>query len=334
MRFVVTGTAGFIGFHLARRLLSNGHAVVGIDGITPYYDQALKRRRHQMLSELPGFSVHEVMLEDGPRLADCIAAAAADVVVHLAAQAGVRYSNENPRAYLDSNIIGTFNLLEALRAHPCRHLLVASTSSVYGANAERPFSEQHPTDHPLSLYAATKKAAEALAHSHSHLTGQPTTMLRLFTVYGPWGRPDMALFKFVTRILEDVPIEVYGHGHMTRDFTYIDDVVEALCRLIECVPGHAETGGAAAPYRIVNIGAGAPIALGDFIAAIEAAVGRAAQRVDLPMQPGDVPATHADTELLRRLTGFTPSVPVRQGVAAFVAWYREYYSPRGGKAAK
>jgi UDP-glucuronate 4-epimerase len=325
MRFVITGTAGFIGYHLARRLLAAGHAVVGIDGITPYYDQALKRQRHQMLAELAGFRAHEVMLEDPQQLAQCIAAAEADIIVHLAAQAGVRYSNENPRAYLDSNVAGTFNLLQALRAHPCRHLLIASTSSVYGANAERPFSEQHRTDHPLSLYAATKKAAEAIAHSHAHLADQPTTVIRLFTVYGPWGRPDMALFKFVKHILEGTPIEVYGHGRMTRDFTYIDDVVEAICRLVECRPGRVESPSPVAPYRIVNIGAGAPVALEDFIAAIEAALGRAARRVDLPMQPGDVPATHADTELLRRLTGFTPSVSMRAGVAAFVAWYRDYY---------
>jgi UDP-glucuronate 4-epimerase len=326
MRFVITGSAGFIGFHLARRLLSDSHAVVGIDGITPYYDQALKRRRHRMLAEHSDFRAHEMMLEDGERLTECIAAARAEVVVHLAAQAGVRYSNENPRAYLDSNVVGTFNLLQALRAHPCRHLLIASTSSVYGANTERPFSERQQTDHPLSLYAATKKAAEAIAYSHAHLADQPTTVLRLFTVYGPWGRPDMALFKFVKRILADVPIEVYGHGRMTRDFTYVDDVVEAIRRLIECTPGRAETG-LPAPYRIVNVGTGAPVALEDFITAIEAALGRAARRVELPMQPGDVPATHADTELLRRLTGFTPSVSLREGVAAFVAWYRDYYSP-------
>lgn len=321
MRFLVTGTAGFIGFHLARRLLHDGHAVVGIDGITPYYDQALKRRRLQLLTELAGFRAHETMLEDAARLHACIAAAQADVVVHLAAQAGVR-GNENPRAYLDCNVAGTFNLLQALRANPCRHLLVASTSSVYGANP-RPFSERQATDRPLSLYAATKKAAEALSHSHAHLAGQPTTVMRLFTVYGPWGRPDMALFKFVKNILQGAPIEVYGHGNMTRDFTYVDDVVEAICRLTERAPGPA--GGEPTPYRVVNIGAGTPVTLADFIAAIEAALGRTAQRLDLPMQPGDVPATHADTELLRRVTGFTPSVPVRDGVARFVAWYREYY---------
>jgi UDP-glucuronate 4-epimerase len=328
MRFVITGTAGFIGFHLARRLLSAGHTVVGIDGITPYYDQALKRRRHRMLAESGGFSAQEMMLEDGERLAACMAAAAADVVVHLAAQAGVRYSNENPRAYLDCNVTAMFNLLEALRAHPCRHFLMASTSSVYGANAALPFSELHRADHPLSLYAATKKAAEAIAHSHAHLHGLPTTVLRLFTVYGPWGRPDMALFRFVKSIIEGAPIEVYGHGRMSRDFTYVDDVVEAVCRLIDRVP--ARTDGEpglspVAPYRIVNIGNGAPVPLVDFIAAIETAVGRAALRVDVPMQPGDVPVTHADTALLRALTGFTPAVPLRAGVAAFVAWYRDYY---------
>jgi UDP-glucuronate 4-epimerase len=322
MRFVVTGTAGFIGFHLAQRLLAEGHTVVGIDGITPYYDQALKRRRHDNLARFPQFTAHEFMLEDAGKLADCVGRATADVVIHLAAQAGVRYSAENPRAYIDSNIVGTFNLLEALRAQPCRHLLIASTSSVYGANEQQPFEETHRADHPVSLYAATKKATEAIAYSYANLFGIPTTITRLFTVYGPWGRPDMALFKFTRGIIEGTPIEVYGAGKMTRDFTYVDDVVEALKRLAERSPA---AGNGQVPYRIVNVGSGQPVGLEDFIATIEAAVGRKAIRHDLPMQPGDVRATWASTALLEQLTGFRPATPLSVGVPAFVTWYRDYH---------
>jgi UDP-glucuronate 4-epimerase len=322
MRFLVTGTAGFVGFHLAQRLLADGHVVFGIDGITPYYDQALKRRRHDILARFPQFTAHELMLEDAGQLADRVRQATADVVIHLAAQAGVRYSAENPRAYIDSNIIGTFNLLEALRMQPCRHLIVASTSSVYGANEQQPFEESHRADHPVSLYAATKKATEAIAYSYAHLFGIPTTITRLFTVYGPWGRPDMALFKFTRSIIEGTPIEVYGGGKMTRDFTYVDDVVEALSRLAQRAPA-GET--AQAPYRVVNIGGGRPVGLEDFIATIEATVGRKAVRRDLPMQPGDVRATWASTALLEQLTGFRPNIPLSVGVPAFVAWYRDYH---------
>jgi UDP-glucuronate 4-epimerase len=332
MQFLITGTAGFIGFHTARRLLAHGHSVCGIDGITPYYDQTLKRKRHQTLAQSPNFTAHELMLEDAGRLTDCVQAVGADVVIHLAAQAGVRYSIENPRAYIDSNIVGSFNLLEALRAHPCRHLLVASTSSVYGANTQQPFQEEHSTDRPLSLYAATKKATEAIVFSYAHLFGLPTTVMRLFTVYGPWGRPDMALFKFTRSILEGTPIEVYGAGKMTRDFTYVADVVEAVCRLAVHAPSAdaarpAAEGVAAssAPYRVVNIGSSNPIGLEDFIATIEQTVGRSAIRRDLPMQPGDVPSTWASTALLEQLTGFKPGTPLAEGVRAFVAWYRDYY---------
>ena len=321
MKFLITGTAGFVGFHMARRLLADGHSICGIDGITPYYDQALKRKRHQTLAQSPNFTPHELMLEDAPRLTGCVAEAAAEVTVHLAAQAGVRYSNENPRAYIDSNIVGTCNLLEALRTHPCRHLLLASTSSVYGANRKQPFEESHSTDQPLTIYAATKKATEAIAYSYAHLFGCPITTMRLFTVYGPWGRPDMALFKFTGSIIAGTPIEVYGEGKMTRDFTYVDDVVEAICRLIERAPQST----AAAPYRVVNIGNGSPIGLEDFIATIELAVGRKAVRRLMPMQPGDVPATWASTALLEALTGFKPRTTVAEGVRAFVAWYRDYY---------
>lgn len=322
MRFLFTGTAGFIGFHPAQRLLADGHMVMGIDGITPYYDQALKRKRHERLTRFPQFSARELMLENARQFAETVAEAAADVVFHLAAQAGVRYSVENPRAYVDSNIVGTFNLLEALRARPFRHLLAASTSSVYGLNEQQPFEESHRADQPASLYAATKKATEAIAYSYAHLLDIPTTITRLFTVYGPWGRPDMALFKFTKNIIEGMPIEVYGAGKMTRDFTYVNDVVEALCRLAECAP-NADDG--KAPYRIVNVGCGRPVGLDDFIATIEIAIGRKAVRRDLPIQPGDVPATWASTDLLEQLTGFRPATPLAEGVRAFVTSYRDYY---------
>jgi UDP-glucuronate 4-epimerase len=322
MRFLITGTAGFIGFHLARRLLADGHTVLGVDGITPYYDQTLKRLRHQELARFPSFTAREAMLEDAQSLAGLVAEANANIVVHLAAQAGVRYSAENPRAYIESNVVGTFNLLEALRPHRPRHLLIASTSSVYGANAQQPFEERHNTDHPLSLYAATKKATEAIAYSYADLHGVATTVMRLFTVYGPWGRPDMALFKFTRNILAGEPIEVYGAGKQTRDFTYIDDTVEAMARLTERAPGRD---GRAAPYRVVNVGGGSPVGLDDFVATVEAAVGRKAIRRDVPMQPGDVPATWASTAVLEQLTGFKPATPLAEGVRAFVAWYREYY---------
>ena len=319
MRFLITGTAGFIGFHVAQRLLSEGHSVVGVDGITPYYDQALKRRRHEILGGFPQFSANVMMLEDAAHLAECVRSASADVVVHLAAQAGVRYSAENPRAYLDSNIVGTFNLLEALKDVACRHLIVASTSSVYGASQQIPFEETQETDHPVSLYAATKKATELLAYDCASSNGLTTTAIRLFTVYGPWGRPDMAIFKFTRNIIEGSPIDVYGFGNMTRDFTYVDDTVESIRRLIDRPPGPD------APFRVVNVGGGQPVGLLDFIAAVETAVGRKAIRRELPMQPGDVPATYASTVLLERLIGFKPQTPLAVGVGKFVAWYRDQY---------
>ena len=322
MRFLITGTAGFIGFHLARRLLAERHVVLGIDGITPYYDQALKRRRHENLAQFPNFTAREALLEEPRLLATRVGEANADIVVHLAAQAGVRYSAENPRAYIESNIVGTFNLLEALRPRPPRHLLIASTSSVYGANPQQPFEERHDTDHPLSLYAATKKATEAVAYSYAGLNGLPTTVMRLFTVYGPWGRPDMALFRFTRNIIAGEPIEVYSAGKQTRDFTYIDDAVEAIVRLSERTPGRAVSN---APYRVVNVGGGNPVGLDEFIAVVENAIGRKALRRDLPMQAGDVPATWASTALLEQLTGFKPATPLSDGVRAFVAWYRGYY---------
>jgi len=319
MRFLVTGTAGFIGFHLAQRLLADGHTVLGIDGFTPYYDPNLKRRRHQQLARWSAFVAREALIEDTRALTDLVAEANADMVFHLAAQAGVRYSAENPRAYIEANIVGTFNLLEALRQRPSRHLLIASTSSVYGAGRAQPFEETLETDHPVSLYAATKKATETIAFSYANLNGLPITAMRLFTVYGPWGRPDMALFKFTKNIIAGEPIEVYGAGKQTRDFTYVGDVVEAMVRLATHPPEGSP------PYRVVNVGGGHPVGLEDFIAVIEDILGRKALRHDLPMQPGDVPATWASTALLEQITGFRPTVMLPEGVRAFVTWYREYY---------
>jgi UDP-glucuronate 4-epimerase len=330
MRVLVTGAAGFIGFHVARCLLAEGHAVAGIDGFTPYYDPTLKRRRHERLGEFAQFSGRELMLEDAAGLAACIEEAAPDVVIHLAAQAGVRYSAEKPRAYVDSNIVGTFNLLEALKRRGCRHLLLASTSSVYGANRQQPFQEDQATNRPLSVYAATKIAMEALAASYAYQFGLPITVIRLFTVFGPWGRPDMALFKFTRNIIDGQPIEVYGFGRMTRDFTYIDDIVEAIRRLKDNPPTASDAAAGssldnATPYRVVNIGNGRPVGLEQFISTIEAAVGRKAVRRDLPMQAGDVPSTWADITRLEQLTGFRPATPLTQGVQEFVAWYRSYH---------
>jgi len=319
MRFLVTGTAGFIGFHLAQRLLADGHAVLGVDGFTPYYDPNLKRRRHQELARFPAFVAREAMIENAGVLTSLVAEANADMVFHLAAQAGVRYSAENPRAYIEANIVGTFNLLEALRQRPPRHLLIASTSSVYGAGRQQPFEETQHTDHPVSLYAATKKATETIAFSYAHLNGLPITVMRLFTVYGPWGRPDMALFKFTRNIIAGEPIDVYGAGKQTRDFTFVGDVVEAMVRLAAHPPEDSPR------YRVVNVGGGRPVGLDDFIAIIEDVLGRKALRRDLPMQPGDVPATWASTTLLEKITGFRPIVTLSEGVRAFVAWYREYY---------
>lgn len=343
MKYLITGTAGFIGFHLARRLLADGHAVAGIDGMTSYYDVGLKRRRHAVLLQNPQFRCDEFMLEERDRLADAMQAAEPDVVVHLAAQAGVRYSIENPRAYLDANLVGTFNLLEQVRALNTPHLMLASTSSVYGANEVMPFAEDASTDLPLTLYAATKKSCEVMAHSYAHLFGLPVTGFRFFTVYGPWGRPDMALFKFTENIIRGLPVDVYNEGRMERDFTYVTDLVEAVVRLSHLppeVPGSRDAQDAlmlsspVAPYRVVNIGNGQPVRLADFVDEIEKAVGRTAIRNLMPMQPGDVPRTWADTGLLRRLTGFTPATPVAEGVAAFVAWYRDYYRVGDGTAGR
>jgi UDP-glucuronate 4-epimerase len=334
MRFLVTGTAGFVGFHLAKRLLDDGHDVVGIDGMTPYYDVELKKQRHKMLRARNKFQAHEFMLEDARTLGELFASQPFDVVIHLAAQAGVRYSLENPRAYIDANVIGTFNVLEMCRAHPVKHLLLASTSSVYGGNTKMPFAENDRTDHPLTLYAATKKATELMAHSYAHLWSIPTTAFRFFTVYGPWGRPDMALFKFTDGILKGRPIDIYNNGKMTRDFTYIDDLVEAIVRLVAVIPTAPVGAGLTdddslspvAPFRVVNIGGGAPVELLAFIEEIEKSLGKKAVRNYMPMQMGDVPRTVASADLLQKLTGFKPTTPVSTGVTNFVTWFREYYS--------
>lgn len=333
-RVYVTGAAGFIGFHLSEFLLKEGLRVHGYDGMTAYYDLALKRARLGVLLQREGFGFTEAMLEDHDRLAADMARFKPDVVVHLAAQAGVRYSLEAPRSYLASNIEGTFNVMEAARDCGVKHLLLASTSSVYGANTEMPYRETDKADTQVSLYAATKKATESLSHSWAHLWGLPTTCFRFFTVYGPWGRPDMAPFKFTRAILRGETIDVYGHGRMFRDFTYVTDLVRAIRLLIDKAPerpaapeeiAEGDSLSPVAPWRVVNIGNGEKVALGDFIAAIEKATGRAAIRNLMEMQKGDVPATWADNRLLTRLTGYRPETGIEAGMAAFVAWYREHY---------
>ena len=332
-RILITGTAGFIGYHLARLLLDEGFSVQGYDGMTDYYDVRLKQRRHAMLLQHPGFSATEGMLEDQAlfdRVADDFAP---EVIVHLAAQAGVRYSLEAPRAYLDANVIGTFNVMEAARRHAVRHLMMASTSAVYGANAAMPFRETDKADTQLTIYGATKKATESMGHAYAHLWGLPTTMFRFFTVYGPWGRPDMALFKFTEAILKSQPIEVYNNGEMYRDFTHVDDLVRGIRLLMDVAPVRPDPDAAipegdslspVAPFRVVNIGNSDKVRLLDFVEAIEEATGRPAIRHYLPMQAGDVPATWADASLLQRLTGYRPQTDFRDGVRQFVAWYRDY----------
>lgn len=333
-KVLVTGSAGFIGFHLSRLLLADGFAVVGFDGMTDYYDVSLKHKRHAMLMKHANFLAVEGMLEDVDRLAALCAAEQPEVIVHLAAQAGVRFSLEKPRAYLDSNIVGTFNVMECARELGISHLLMASTSSVYGANTRMPYHEGDKADMPLTFYAATKKANEAMGHAYAHLWNLPTTLFRFFTVYGPWGRPDMALYKFTRGILDGTPIDIYNNGEMYRDFTYVDDLVRSIRLLIDKPPMRPATPqdiapwdslSPAAPYRVVNIGNSEKVRLGDFVDAIEAECGKPALRNYMPMQKGDVPATWADATLLRQLTGYAPETPVRQGVAQFVAWYRDYY---------
>ncbi len=329
----ITGTAGFIGFHLARLLIAEGFRVVGVDAITDYYDVALKQRRHAMLLESNAFIAEEFDILDHDRLLSFMRHAKPDAIVHLAAQAGVRYSLENPRAYIDTNITGTFNVMECARELGVSHLLMASTSSVYGANEDMPFAETHQADTPLTIYAATKKANEMMGHSYAHLWDLPITMFRFFTVYGPWGRPDMALFKFTSGILQGSPIDIYNHGQMYRDFTYVEDLVRGIRLLIDAVPERPASRDAVAegdslspvaPFRIVNIGNSNKVRLEDFIDAIEQELGQKAIRNYMDMQPGDVPATWANASLLRTLTGYTPQTEVREGVKQFVKWYREY----------
>ncbi len=329
-RILVTGSAGFVGFHLCRRLLADGDAVLGIDNFSPYYDVALKEQRTEILKAYPSFSLERISIEDRPAFEKAWSEFAPDIVIHLAAQAGVRYSIENPDAYVSANLIGTFNVLELARHHPVQHLLAASTSSVYGANEEMPFEETERTATPLTLYAATKGATELMGHSYANLFRIPTTFFRFFTVYGPWGRPDMALFKFLKAMLADEPIDVYNNGQMVRDFTYIDDLVEAIIRLVKVVPGSeppvdGDSLSAVAPFRIVNIGQGKPVQLMDYIGALEAHLGRPAKKNFLPMQTGDVPATEASSALLEALTGYVPSTPVDVGVPRFVDWYLLHY---------
>jgi UDP-glucuronate 4-epimerase len=316
MKVLVTGAAGFIGMHVAERLLADGCEVVGVDSLDAYYDPALKAARLARLQATPGFSFERLDVADRAATAALFDSGGFERVVHLAAQAGVRHSLQNPHAYAQSNLVGFVNVLEGCRHAGVGHLVYASSSSVYGGNETMPFSEDDRVDHPVSLYAATKKANELMAHSYSHLFGLPTTGLRFFTVYGPWGRPDMAAFLFVDAILSGRPIDVFNHGDMKRDFTYVDDIVEGVVRVLGHVPS---------PYRVLNIGNSDPVALADFIAAIEDALGMQAHRRLLPMQPGDVPATFADVSALTALIGFKPGTDVREGVRRFVDWYRAYY---------
>jgi len=319
MRVLVTGCAGFIGMHCALRLLARGDAVLGVDCLTPYYAVALKENRLRRLQEQPGFRFERADLAEPDACERAFAAARPELVLHLAAQPGVRYSLENPASYIRSNLVAFANLLEACRRHAPRHLVYASSSSVYGANAKLPWSETDNVDHPISLYAATKKANELMAHVHSHLHGLPATGLRYFTVYGPWGRPDMSPMLFARAILEGKPIQVFNHGDMKRDFTYVDDAVEATLRVLDRPPADKP------PYRLLNVGNHQPVALLEYIALLEKALGREAVKEMKPMQPGDVPATYADTRALQEAVGFAPSTPLADGLARFAAWFKDYH---------
>jgi UDP-glucuronate 4-epimerase len=333
MKFLVTGAAGFIGFHTTARLLDRGDSVIGVDNVNSYYDPKLKEARVAQLDGRNGFSFRRMNIADVAAMTELFRSERFDKVIHLAAQAGVRYGLENPNAYIESNIVGTQNILEGCRHTDVQHLVLASSSSVYGANTAMPFSVHDNVDHPLSLYAATKKANELAAHAYAHLYRIPITALRFFTVYGPWGRPDMALFKFTRQILAREPIEVYNNGHHARDFTYIDDIVEGVLRTADrnAEPNPKWSGDkpdpatSTAPYRLYNIGNNNPVALMDFIAAIEKAVGRDAKKIFLPLQPGDVVKTFADVDDLVRDVGFKPTTPIDEGIARFVDWYRSYY---------
>ena len=333
MKVLVTGAAGFIGMHVSQLLLARGDQVVGLDNLNNYYDPQLKHDRLARLTGKPGFEFVKLDVADRAGMEKLFAEGGFDRVVHLAAQAGVRYSLENPHAYIESNVSGFTNILEGCRHAKIQHLVYASSSSVYGGNTLMPFSEHHSVDHPVSLYAATKKANELMAHTYSHLYGLPTTGLRFFTVYGPWGRPDMALFLFTKAILEGRPIDVFNHGNMKRDFTYVDDIVEGVIRVLDKNAAvnaeydaiSADPATSNAPYRVFNIGNNNPVQLLDFIGAIENALGQKAEKRLLPLQDGDVPATYANTDLLNEWVGFVPDTTVEDGVGRFVAWYREYY---------
>lgn len=333
MKYLVTGAAGFIGSHVSQRLCAAGHEVVGLDNLNDYYDVNLKLARLARLEPLPGFTLAKMDLEDKEGMELLFKQHKFDRVIHLAAQAGVRYSLVNPMAYIESNIVGTMNILEGCRHNDVGHLVYASSSSVYGLNKEMPFSTQHNVDHPVSLYAASKKSNELMAHTYSHLYGLPTTGLRFFTVYGPWGRPDMALFLFTKAILEGREIDVYNHGKMQRDFTYIEDIVEGIIRVQDQpAVANAEWSGespspesSSAPYRLFNIGNHQPVELEYFITCIEKSLGMEAKRNYMPIQPGDVPATYADIDDLNKAVGFQPSTPIEQGIDNFIGWYRDYY---------
>ncbi|RMG33674.1 MAG: NAD-dependent epimerase [Planctomycetota bacterium] len=330
---LVTGAAGFIGFHLCRRLLQRGDRVVGVDNLNDYYDPRLKRDRLAQLENADEFRFFRLDLADRAATAELFGGHRFDTVIHLAAQAGVRYSLKNPHAYVDSNLVGFVNVLEGCRHTGVGHLVYASSSSVYGANKRVPFSEHHNVDHPVSLYAATKKANELMAHTYSHLYGLPTTGLRFFTVYGPWGRPDMALYLFTEAIFAGRPIRVFNHGDMKRDFTYIDDIIEGVVRVADRIPQpnpawdgfDPDPATSAAPYRIYNIGNNRPVHLMHLIETLERCIGRTAEKQFLPMQPGDVPETYADVSALQRDVGFRPATPIEVGVARFVEWYRQYH---------
>ncbi len=334
MKILVTGAAGFIGMHTCQVLLARGDEVVGLDNLNDYYDPSLKEARLARLTPHKGFRFVKLDVADRPGIERLFAEERFDRVIHLAAQAGVRYSLKNPHAYVESNLVGFMNILEGCRHNDVRHLVYASSSSVYGGNTLMPFSEHHSVDHPVSIYAATKKANELMAHTYSHLYGLPTTGLRFFTVYGPWGRPDMALFLFTKAILEGRPIDVFNRGKMKRDFTYIDDIVEGVIRTLDRTaapdpafnPLEPDPARSHAPYRVFNIGNHDPMPLMDFIEAIEDALGKKAEKNFLPLQDGDVPATYADTAELNAWTGFRPGTSVREGVGRFVEWYRGYYA--------
>jgi UDP-glucuronate 4-epimerase len=338
VKVLVTGAAGFIGMHTAARLLARGDQVIGVDNLNNYYDVSLKIARRDRLVSNHHFSFHQIDIADHESLDALVAAEKPDRVIHLAAQAGVRYSLTNPHAYVEANLQGFVNVLECCRHHEVEHLVYASSSSVYGGNNAMPFSEHHNVDHPVSLYAATKKANELMAHTYSHLYGLPTTGLRFFTVYGPWGRPDMALFLFANAIMAGRPIDVFNHGEMVRDFTFIDDIVEGVVRVLDkaAAPNpaydaaHPDPATSDAPYRVFNIGNGDPTPLMDYIRALEAALGLKAKMNMMPMQPGDVPATAADTAELGKWVGFQPYTPVHTGVQKFVEWYLSYYGRNAG----